>query len=45
MGWAKAQGLSKLLMFLSKLLMLLSKLLTGFKWYQNFPSKLAHVLI
>jgi hypothetical protein len=45
MGWAKKQELSKLLMFLSKLLMLLSKLLTGFKWYQNFPSKLAYVLI
>jgi len=38
MGWTKAQELSKLLM-------LLSKLLTGFKWYQNFPSKLANVLI
>jgi hypothetical protein len=38
MGWAKEQELSKLLMFLSKLL-------TGFKWYQNFPSKLAYVLI
>jgi hypothetical protein len=33
MGWAKAQGLSKLLMFLSKLLMLLSKFLTIQKFY------------
>jgi hypothetical protein len=38
MGWAKAHELSKLLT-------ILSKLLTGLKGYQNFPSKIALVLI
>jgi hypothetical protein len=39
MGWAKAQELSKLLMFLSKLLMLLSKLLTIQKVYFKKENK------